>query len=79
MNMESLETQALGLTVTVEKLKTMADTFRHTMYFDVSEVAEAEQALMLKSHEKHRNMFAIMEDYIQELDEQITALNEAVN
>jgi len=76
---ETIETQAFGLHVTIGKLKTMADTVRHTMYFDMNEVDETAQALMLKNHEEHCNLFAIMEDYILELEEQITALNESVN
>lgn len=78
MNTE-VKTDIFELYVTVGKALTMLDELRHEMYFDMNEIDETAQAFILNNHEKHNNLFAILEDYVQELGEQITALNEKVN
>lgn len=74
-----MEEQLFELSVTIGKLRTLSDTFRHTMCLDMEELDQAEQTLLIKNHTEHNNLYAVMTDYIQALETQINNLNEKIS
>lgn len=74
-----METEVFELSVTVDKLRTITDTIRHSMYLDMSELSKEEQEILLMNHTEHTNLYGILTDYVLSLESQIKSLEDKIN